>query len=38
MCSAQSQIANDMTLLPSLRQDLAKARHALSVVSAEFGE
>jgi NodT family efflux transporter outer membrane factor (OMF) lipoprotein len=30
--SAQSQIANDMTLLPSLRQDLAKARHALSVV------
>src|SRR5882757_5543873 len=30
--SAQSQIANDMTLLPSLRQDLAKGRHALSVV------
>jgi NodT family efflux transporter outer membrane factor (OMF) lipoprotein len=30
--SAQSQIANDMTLLPSLRQDLAKARHALSVL------
>jgi NodT family efflux transporter outer membrane factor (OMF) lipoprotein len=30
--SAQSQIANDMTLLPSLRQDLVKARHALSVV------
>jgi NodT family efflux transporter outer membrane factor (OMF) lipoprotein len=30
--SAQSQIANDMTLLPSLHQDLAKARHALSVV------
>jgi len=30
--SAQSQIANDMTLLPPLRQDLAKARHALSVV------
>jgi NodT family efflux transporter outer membrane factor (OMF) lipoprotein len=30
--SAQSQIANDMTLLPSLRQDLAKAHHALSVV------
>jgi len=30
--SAQSQIANDMTLLPSLRQDLATARHALSVV------
>jgi NodT family efflux transporter outer membrane factor (OMF) lipoprotein len=30
--SAQSQIANDMTLLPSLREDLAKARHALSVV------
>ena len=29
--SAQSQIANDMTLLPSLRQDLVKARHALSV-------
>jgi NodT family efflux transporter outer membrane factor (OMF) lipoprotein len=30
--SAQSQIANDMTLLPPLRQDLAKAHHALSVV------
>ena len=30
--SAQSQIANDMTLLPPLRQDLAKARHALSVI------
>ena len=30
--SAQSQIATDMTLLPSLRQDLARARHALSVV------
>jgi NodT family efflux transporter outer membrane factor (OMF) lipoprotein len=30
--SAQSQLANDMTLLPSLRQDLAKAHHALSVV------
>ena len=30
--SAQSQIANDMTLLPSLRQDLARAHHALSVV------
>jgi NodT family efflux transporter outer membrane factor (OMF) lipoprotein len=30
--SAQSQIANDMTLLPPLRQDLATARHALSVV------
>jgi NodT family efflux transporter outer membrane factor (OMF) lipoprotein len=30
--SAESQIANDMTLLPSLRQELAKARHALSVV------
>jgi len=30
--SAQSQVANDMTLLPPLRQDLAKARHALSVV------
>jgi NodT family efflux transporter outer membrane factor (OMF) lipoprotein len=30
--SAQSQIADDMTLLPSLRQDLARARHALSVV------
>ena len=33
--SAQSQIANDMTLLPPLRQDLAKARHALSVVLGE---
>ena len=30
--SAQSQIANDMTLLPPLRQELAKARHALSLV------
>ena len=30
--SAQSQIANDLTLLPPLRQDLARARHALSVV------
>ena len=30
--SAQSQIANDMTLLPPLRQELAVARHALSVV------
>jgi len=30
--SAQSQIANDMTFLPPLRQELAKARHALSVV------
>jgi NodT family efflux transporter outer membrane factor (OMF) lipoprotein len=30
--TAQSQIANDMTLLPPLRQDLARARHALSVV------
>jgi NodT family efflux transporter outer membrane factor (OMF) lipoprotein len=30
--SAQSQIANDMTLLPPLRQERAKARHALSVV------
>jgi NodT family efflux transporter outer membrane factor (OMF) lipoprotein len=30
--SSQSQIANDMTLLPPLREDLAKARHALSVV------
>jgi NodT family efflux transporter outer membrane factor (OMF) lipoprotein len=30
--SAQSQIANDMTLLPPLRQEVAVARHALSVV------
>jgi NodT family efflux transporter outer membrane factor (OMF) lipoprotein len=30
--SSQSQIANDMTLLPPLREDLARARHALSVV------
>jgi NodT family efflux transporter outer membrane factor (OMF) lipoprotein len=30
--SAQSQIANDMTLLPPLRQELVEARHALSVV------
>jgi NodT family efflux transporter outer membrane factor (OMF) lipoprotein len=32
LVSAQSQIANDMTLLPPLRQDLARARHALAVV------
>jgi NodT family efflux transporter outer membrane factor (OMF) lipoprotein len=32
LVSAQSQIANDMTLLPPLRQELAKAHHALSVV------
>ena len=30
--SAQSQIANDGTLLPPLRQELAKAHHALSLV------
>src|SRR3984957_3695894 len=30
--SAQSQIANDMALLPPLRQELTKAHHALSVV------
>jgi NodT family efflux transporter outer membrane factor (OMF) lipoprotein len=30
--TAQSQIANDMTLLPPLRQELATGRHALSVV------
>jgi NodT family efflux transporter outer membrane factor (OMF) lipoprotein len=30
--SAQSQIANDMTLLPPLRQELAMARHTLSVL------
>jgi NodT family efflux transporter outer membrane factor (OMF) lipoprotein len=30
--SAQSQIANDMTLLPPLRQELAAAHHVLSVV------
>jgi NodT family efflux transporter outer membrane factor (OMF) lipoprotein len=30
--SAQSQIANDMTLLPPLRQEVARAHHALSVV------
>jgi NodT family efflux transporter outer membrane factor (OMF) lipoprotein len=30
--TAQSQIANDMTLLPPLRQELAMGRHALSVV------
>jgi len=30
--SAQSQIAHDMTLLPPLRQELARSRHALSVV------
>jgi len=30
--TAQSQIANDMTLLPPMRQELAQAHHALSVV------
>jgi NodT family efflux transporter outer membrane factor (OMF) lipoprotein len=30
--SAQSQIASDMALLPPLRQELARAHHALSVV------
>ena len=30
--SAQSQLAADATLLPPLRQDLARAHHALSVV------
>jgi NodT family efflux transporter outer membrane factor (OMF) lipoprotein len=30
--SAQSQIASDTALLPPLRQELARARHALSVV------
>jgi NodT family efflux transporter outer membrane factor (OMF) lipoprotein len=30
--SAQSQIANDMALLPPLRQQLARSRHALSIV------
>ncbi|HEY6455873.1 MAG TPA: efflux transporter outer membrane subunit [Steroidobacteraceae bacterium] len=30
--SARSQIANDMALLPPLRQELTKAHHALSVV------
>jgi NodT family efflux transporter outer membrane factor (OMF) lipoprotein len=29
--SAQSEIVNDMTLLPPLRQELAQERHALSV-------
>jgi NodT family efflux transporter outer membrane factor (OMF) lipoprotein len=29
--SAQSQLASDMTLLPSLRQQLAEARHALAL-------
>ena len=30
--SAESQLASDATLLPPLRQDLAVARHALSVI------
>jgi NodT family efflux transporter outer membrane factor (OMF) lipoprotein len=30
--SAQSQMASDMALLPPLRQELSKSRHALSVV------
>jgi NodT family efflux transporter outer membrane factor (OMF) lipoprotein len=30
--SAQSQLASDLTLLPALRQELARAHHALSLV------
>jgi NodT family efflux transporter outer membrane factor (OMF) lipoprotein len=30
--AAQSQIVDDLTLLPPLRQDLARAHHALSVI------
>ena len=30
--SAQSQLAGDQTLLPSLRQELSKARHALALI------
>jgi len=30
--SAQSQIDSDLTLLPPLRQDLARSRHALSIL------
>jgi NodT family efflux transporter outer membrane factor (OMF) lipoprotein len=33
--SAESQLASDATLLPSLRQDLSRARHALAVVLGE---
>ena len=34
--SAESQIANDATLLPSLRQEQSVARHALSILLGEF--
>jgi NodT family efflux transporter outer membrane factor (OMF) lipoprotein len=34
--SAQSQLASDETLLPALRQQLAVARHALAVLTAQF--
>jgi NodT family efflux transporter outer membrane factor (OMF) lipoprotein len=33
--SAKTQIAGDMALLPPLRQELARARHALSIVLGE---
>jgi NodT family efflux transporter outer membrane factor (OMF) lipoprotein len=32
LVSAQSQIASDMTLFPPLRQEMSRARHALSVL------
>jgi NodT family efflux transporter outer membrane factor (OMF) lipoprotein len=35
LLAAQSQLANDETLLPPLRQQLAVARHALSVLAGE---
>jgi len=34
--TAQSQLANDRTLLPPLRQQLSVARHALSVLVGQF--
>jgi NodT family efflux transporter outer membrane factor (OMF) lipoprotein len=34
--SARSQVASDLTLLPPLRQDLARARHALAAVLGRF--
>jgi NodT family efflux transporter outer membrane factor (OMF) lipoprotein len=35
LLSAQSQLANDQTLLPPLRQQLSLARHALAILAGE---
>jgi NodT family efflux transporter outer membrane factor (OMF) lipoprotein len=34
--SAESQLASDATLLPSLRQQLSEARHALAILMGQF--